>query len=121
MQLLPKLNKKQVGKSNRAPCSYEYENSLVCQGAKLNNLCSQIRPTTEPTDNGMLRCNYHKSCPLPSLQPLLYVHPTPPMTSIYLSKKNPHLFSVPFASNSSIVSCTFAAPWGAGIPEFKCI
>lgn len=33
---------------------------LVCQGAKHNNFCSQIRPTTEPTDR-MLRCNLNKS------------------------------------------------------------
>lgn len=45
-------------------------------------------------------------------------HPWPPSTS----PKNHRFFAlVQFPPNSSIVSCTFGALWGAGIPQFKYI
>lgn len=60
------------------PCTPTgYDNSRACQSTTHNNLCCKIRPTTESTDKGMLRCNYHKSWAPSELPPLFAPHNTP--------------------------------------------
>lgn len=87
------------------PTPLDMTMGLVCRGVKCNNLCSQIRPTTELADNGMLRCNYHKSY-------YLCVQPATPLTSTSL--KNPHfVFLLPFPLNSAIVSLHFCISVGS--------
>lgn len=60
------------------------------------------------------------STPFTTTTSLCTPHTTP---DLHLPlQKNPRFFALlQFASNSSIVSCTFGALWGAGIPLFKYI